>query len=154
MHALPRALAGDMQAWKTPNQARQGKAKMWGWVEMELRLIIAGSRYFEDYEKLEYVASRLLATRFPGRGVVVVSGGCCGADLLGERFAAVRGFSVRRFSADWAVFGRAAGPLRNRRMVAFADAVLVFPVPGRACRGTRDLVRAAQLAGLPVFAAS
>lgn len=121
---------------------------------MEVKLIIAGSRYFEDYKKLEYVAGRLLAIQFSGWDVVVVSGGCRGADLLGERFAAACGFPVRRFSADWAAFGRAAGPLRNRRMVAFADAVLVFPVPGRACRGTHDLVCAARRAGLPVFAAS
>ena len=60
----------------------------------------------------------------------------------------MRGLPCRRFPADWARFGRAAGPLRNAAMAAVADAAVVYWRPGS--RGSADMVRAAQARGLRV----
>lgn len=61
------------------------------------RVVVAGSRHFSDYallcERLDFFCSR-------HDDVVVVSGTCRGADSLGERWAAERGYSVERFPAD------------------------------------------------------
>lgn len=120
-----------------------------------MRVIIAGSRYFDDYGKL----SRVVLAVFAHVGVdldsvEVVSGCCQGADLLGERLAAEHGWPVRQFPANWGKYGRAAGPIRNAQMADYADMCIVFPVAGISCRGTRDMVRVARSRGLLVFAAS
>lgn len=50
------------------------------------RVIIAGTRYFNDYSLLKETTDRLLADKITaGYSIVIVSGGCAGADLLGER---------------------------------------------------------------------
>ena len=52
------------------------------------RVIIAGTRYFNDYSLLKETADRLLADKITaGYNIVIVSGGYAGADLLGERYA-------------------------------------------------------------------
>lgn len=93
-----------------------------------LRLIIAGSRNFEDYVLLhrsldEFIAYHSLAD--PDPEVLIISGMAKGADLLGIRYAAEQGYKVEQFSADWSK-GRSAGPQRNREMAKSANACIVF----------------------------
>jgi len=109
------------------------------------RVLVAGSRAFADYPLLCATLDRLLAGRGP---VVVVSGGAGGADRLGERYAADRGLPVERYVPDWGAHGRAAGPIRNREMVAKC-ALAVFFWDG-ASPGTADAIARARKAGVPV----
>jgi hypothetical protein len=54
-----------------------------------------------------------------------------------------------RHCADWTTHGKAAGPIRNARMVALgADVCLAFP-KGES-RGTRGCMRLAEKAGIRV----
>ncbi|MBN9518488.1 DUF2493 domain-containing protein, partial [bacterium] len=71
------------------------------------RVLVAGSRAFADYPLLCATLDRLLAGAGPW---VVVSGAAGGADRLGERYAAARGWAVERHAPDWDRHGRAAGP--------------------------------------------
>ena len=49
------------------------------------RVIIAGTRFFNDYSLLKETADRLLADKITsGYSIVIVSGGCAGADMLGK----------------------------------------------------------------------
>ncbi len=50
----------------------------------------------------------------------VVHGDAPGADRGGAAWARERGLFVTAFPADWATHGRAAGPIRNRRMAHYA----------------------------------
>lgn len=79
----------------------------------------------------------------------VVSGGATGVDALGEQWAAQWGIPVRRFPADWKRHGNAAGPIRNREMAAYADA-LVAIWDGKS-RGTANMISEAQQRGLQVY---
>ena len=93
-----------------------------------LRLIIAGSRSFDDYAFLkasldEFVAYHSLGD--PDPGVLIISGMAKGADLLGVSYATERGYGVAKFPADWSK-GRSAGPQRNREMAKSANACIVF----------------------------
>ena len=54
------------------------------------------------------------------------------------------------FPADWKTYGRAAGPLRNARMIAEGKPDLVLAFPGG--RGTADMTRKARAAGVEVRA--
>lgn len=76
----------------------------------------------------------------------VVSGGAPGADAMGERFAEVMGLPVKRFPPDWAKHGKAAGPIRNRQMADYADAVIAFP----GGKGTESMLQIAKEAGLEI----
>lgn len=107
------------------------------------RVIIAGSRCFNDYEYLKKCMDFYLKNQ---KDVVVLCGEAHGADTLGKRYAQERGFSVLSFPADWRRFGRAAGPVRNRAMSAQADACVVFWVGGSP--GSASMVAEARRAGL------
>ena len=110
-----------------------------------LKLIVAGSRGFDDYGLLRAKLDALLAT---SPDAVIVSGGASGADALGERYAKDRGLAVKRFPAQWQAYGRAAGPIRNQAMAKYADALVAF-WDGKS-RGTANMIWAARAAGLQV----
>ena len=82
-----------------------------------MRLIIAGGR---DYQLTEQDIQKL--NEIPN--VMTVLSGCAsGADECGERWAAEKGIPVVQFPALWAMYGKKAGPLRNKDMAKDADAL-------------------------------
>jgi hypothetical protein len=106
-----------------------------------LKLIIAGGR---SYKLTEADTDRLDALD----GVTEVVSGCAaGVDRDGEAWAERKGIPVRRFPADWKRYGRGAGPVRNREMAAYADAVALFP--GK--RGTESMFEEARKAGIVIY---
>lgn len=82
--------------------------------------------------------------------VVIVHGGCpTGADAFADAYARRMGWRVSVYQADWAKYGRAAGPIRNQEMVDDGAAVcLAFPMPNS--RGTVDCIKRAEWAGIPM----
>jgi len=111
-----------------------------------MRLIIAGGRSHKlspaDFARLDALLLELGPIR------EVISGACpTGADAGGVAWAARRGLPVSRFPADWEAHGRAAGPLRNAEMAAYADALAVFP----GGRGTASMIAEAKKRGLRIF---
>ena len=110
------------------------------------RVIIAGTRDFQDYELLrEYADFKL--SNITG-DIEIISGGARGADALGERYARERGYQVKRFPADWKQYGKAAGPKRNEAMAKYADALLAY-WNGRS-PGTQNMIDLAKAHGLKV----
>lgn len=117
------------------------------------RILVTGSRHWPDSDALRAALDELLAQH--GQPLTVVVGDCpTGADRMARRWALDRRASGARLEvhhADWHRYGRAAGPIRNRRMVASgADVCLAFIQPGAASRGTRHCVGRAERAGIPV----
>lgn len=117
----------------------------------EARIIVAGGRDFDNYillsETLDAVLERCTVSK-----VQIVSGCCRGTDTLGERYAKEHGIPVVRFPADWPAYGKAAGPIRNRKMAEYAaecDGMLVAFWDGKS-RGTASMVRLAEKYGLQI----
>lgn len=110
------------------------------------RVIIAGGRYYEDYNTLKAYADRMLSNITDE--IQIVSGGASGADALGERYAKEKGYSLKRFPADWNSYGRSAGVKRNRQMAQYADALIAFW--DGVSRGTKNMIDEATSAGLLV----
>lgn len=109
-----------------------------------LRIIIAGSRGFSDYETLKITVDHFIVNESvgdPEPGVEIVSGMAKGADLLGVQYANERGYKVLEFPADWSR-GRSAGPQRNRDMANTANACVVF-WDGKS-RGTASMISLAK----------
>lgn len=79
---------------------------------------------------------------------VLIEGGASGADAMAASWAKIRKVNVRTFFARWQEFGKAAGPIRNRRMLdeGKPDVVVAFPGDG----GTENMVKQARHAGVRV----
>jgi hypothetical protein len=88
-----------------------------------MKVIIAGSRSFSDYEFLCRICDQLLVNQ---SDVEIVSGGCYGPDRLGERYAIVRKHKLKQMPANWKSLGKKAGPIRNEEMAKYADALIAF----------------------------
>lgn len=115
-----------------------------------MRVLVCGGRDFTDRAA---VAAALKLYK-PGRATevgwhIIIHGGCpTGADKLADEWCDVFGVRKRVYLADWKKHGRAAGPLRNARMLAEGKPDVVIAFPGG--RGTDDMVRKAEAAGVPV----
>lgn len=112
------------------------------------RVIIAGTRFFSDYQLLCQKCDAILSAKRQDSNIVVISGTARGADRLGERYARERGYQIRRFPADWDNDGNSAGPIRNAKMADNADALIAF-WDGKS-RGTRNMIETAEEKGLLV----
>ncbi len=91
-----------------------------------MTIVIAGCRNYTDYPKAEIFISQCLENFSPCNKIIILSGGCRGADALGERYATEHGLPVIRFLPNWQRYGKRAGPIRNRAMVDACDAVICF----------------------------
>lgn len=116
--------------------------------------VITGSRSWSDRTpivgRLEQIGPELAC---------VIEGGAKGADRIAGQWAAAarkRGVGWVRFPADWKKNGRAAGPLRNREMLDWAEQArdrvgwepFVLAFPGPESIGTWDMVNEAKRRGI------
>lgn len=115
---------------------------------MERRIIIAGTRTFSDYELLRKVMSQTFGSLSMQeiREMKIVSGGCQGADMIGETFAHNNGLICVRFPANWNLYGKKAGPIRNEEMAKYASetyGILIAFWDGKS-RGTKNMIDTAK----------
>lgn len=124
----------------------------------ELRVIIAGSRDFDDFPKLMNSCIDILHEISDQNDdldkIRIVSGAARGADLLGEQYAKISGYEVSRFPADWDGLGKRAGYVRNAEMAKYAVAdesygVLIAFWDGKS-KGTKHMIDLAEKNGLEV----
>jgi hypothetical protein len=88
-----------------------------------MKVIIAGSRDFNDYDRLRSYCDHVLQNQTE---VEIVSGAARGADQMGERYANEKGYPIKRFKPDWDRLGKSAGYVRNSDMAEYADALIAF----------------------------
>lgn len=79
-----------------------------------MKVIIAGSRLITDYD---LVCAEI--AKFPHPITEVVSGTAKGVDSLGELWAFENNIPVRRFPANWGLYGKRAGYMRNVQMAEY-----------------------------------
>lgn len=108
-------------------------------------IIVAGSRTFDNYKLLSKTLDDFIAKGADGKPVCIISGGARGADSLGECYAAERKIPRRVIPAEWSLLGKAAGMVRNRKMLEIADAVVVF-WDGQS-KGSKNMIEIAEAAG-------
>lgn len=111
-----------------------------------LRILACGGRDYADRGKVWAALDAVHARR----GVaVLIHGGARGADTLAAEWASDREVPAEAYPANWTRDGKAAGPLRNRQMLAEGrpDGVVAFA----GGRGTADMIAAAEAAGVKVW---
>ena len=107
---------------------------------MEIRIIICGSRKFNDYEFLKEKVTDIISIirekteELKGihldkdTPIRIISGRAAGADTLGEKYAKEFGYELSLFPAEWDRYGKYAGLMRNGDMAKFACEYDNFPV--------------------------
>lgn len=101
-----------------------------------MKLIVAGSRTFQDRQKvfdvLDYYHSIHGFT-------YVLSGMANGPDLFGKEWAESHGIPVVEFPAEWDRYKNAAGFIRNSEMANEADYLIAF-MTYPSSNGTADMI--------------
>lgn len=117
-----------------------------------IRIIVAGSRNFNNYSLLEQSLMDYIAGNFDPNEIEIISGGARGADSLGERFARECQLKLKRFPADWDRYGKSAGYLRNAEMADYAKQKtgVLFAFWDGQSRGTQHMINLATTKGLEV----
>jgi len=108
-----------------------------------MKLIIAGSRTFTDYQ---FLCQTLAPER--NRITEVLHGGARGADQLGFRWALKHHIRSPCFAADWERFGKTAGVRRNHQMAQAGDLLVAFHVHNSP--GTAHMIACMRALGKPV----
>lgn len=82
--------------------------------------------------------------------IEIVSGHASGADKMAEEYAKEHGLSLTIMPAEWNRYGRAAGPIRNKKMLDYIvgeEPVLVAFWDGKS-KGTKDMITKARQANV------
>jgi hypothetical protein len=109
-----------------------------------MKVIVAGGRDFTNYALVEE------AIKISGFEISqIVSGKAKGIDTLGEVWALANNVPVEAFPADWSQHGRAAGPIRNKQMAEYADALIA--IWDGESKGTANMIQQARNKKLNVF---
>lgn len=114
-----------------------------------LRVMVTGGRDYADRE----TAFRALDRIQRKHGVVCLISGCArGADTLGIDWATSRGIPVARYPVSrgvWKTLGKAAGCIRNTRMIQESTPDVAVAFPGG--RGTADAVWKCRERGVLIY---
>lgn len=126
-----------------------------------MRVIIAGTRTFENYTLLKFKCNEIL--RNVKGEITIIGGEAPGADKLGIKYAKERGYKFKLYPADWdnintpsavikykngSAYNANAGFQRNIKMAENADALIVFW--NGFSIGTKHMIDTAKLKGLKI----
>jgi hypothetical protein len=112
-----------------------------------MKVIIAGSRHM-PFKLFHLIPAAVEKSGFAV--TEVVCGMAAGADTLGAKWAWQQKIPIAKFPADWNANGKAAGPIRNKQMAMYADALIVFIWPDS--RGSRNMLETMERLRKPTFA--
>lgn len=113
---------------------------------MSTRLLICGGRDFNDRDRVFGMLDAIKAELGPIE--CVIHGAARGADSLGGLWAMYERLWCWAEKADWDTHGKAAGPIRNQRMLDIYKPTFCVAFPGGT--GTADMIRRCKAAGVPV----
>ena len=118
---------------------------------MSARILVTGSRDWTDKRTIAHALYATWHMLGRPRDAVLVQGECHlgGADKIAADIWRAWGYPIEGHPAERGPDGRVLGPKRNAHMVSLgADVCLAFPLPSS--RGTRNCMRLAREAGIPV----
>ncbi len=108
-----------------------------------MKLLVCGDRDWKDYDAIYRIVQRL-------QPLCIIEGGGSGADAKAMDVAACLGIPRTTVSAEWNIYGRAAGPIRNQKMIDMhPDLVVAFHSDITKSAGTMDTLCRAEDNGIP-----
>ena len=111
-----------------------------------MRILVCGGR---NWKNIDTISDELDVLETKHGIDVVIEGDARGVDGIAGDWAFVHRITNLKFPADWKTHGKAAGVIRNQQMLDEGKPDLVVAFPGG--RGTADMVRRAEKAGVEVY---
>lgn len=118
-----------------------------------MKLLVFGGRDYRDEAAAYAALDRANARR---EITIIIEGGCrsrgreqIGADYFAHKWAMERGVTCITEPARWSREGRAAGPLRNQRMIDTWEPDGAIGFPGG--KGTEDMARRVTIEGIQLW---
>lgn len=99
---------------------------------------VVGGRDFQDYELLKRELNRYQIDK-------IISGGANGADKLAENYCEDYNIPIRIYYPQWDKYGKAAGTIRNRKIIDNSDEIIAF-WDGKS-KGTKNSISLARKLG-------
>lgn len=115
-----------------------------------MRILVCGGREYDDYDTVNFILNAFIAGReVDPTDVTIIQGGANGVDTLAARWANDNNTTLFTEKALWKTYGKAAGAVRNQRMLDRWTPEVCIAFPGGA--GTADMVKRSLAAGLEVY---
>lgn len=111
-----------------------------------MRILICGGRDFDD---LDFVGWHLARLHRIFTIDTLISGMASGADTLGLFWAKEKNIPIDEYPANWKLYDKKAGSIRNQQMIDEGKPDIVFATPGGV--GTEDMVRRAKKHSIKVI---
>ena len=112
-----------------------------------MKVLVTGDRNWYDYNLIRDALSALVLEGY----TELIEGEARGVDRLAARAGEAIGMNVIRVPAEWHLYGRSAGPIRNQEMLKKQpDLVMAFHDDLPNSKGTKHMVGIARKAGVPV----
>ena len=105
------------------------------------KILVCGGRSYSNYDKIKEVLSGLDPK-------VIIHGDAKGADGLAGRYARENGICEVKVPANWPVYNKAAGPIRNGWMIDLKPNLVVAFSGGS---GTANMIKIAKANGVEVL---
>lgn len=113
-----------------------------------MRILVCGDRNWNDVHTIDAYISKL------PKNTLIIHGACRGADTIAGERARIHGLPTPVFfPANWKIYGRSAGPIRNQKMIDHGKPNLVVAFHNNLfdSKGTKDMVKRAMKAKIPVL---
>lgn len=102
-----------------------------------VNILITGDRKYNNEELIKETLKNLYES-----DAIFIHGGATGADTLGAKIATTLGYKVVICKAEWDKYGRAAGPIRNLKMIQLLepthDIIIAFHEDLKNSKGTKN----------------
>jgi len=109
-------------------------------------ILVCGDRHWDDDGMIDDVLRK-----YP-RGTKLITGGARGADQMANRLGTNLGLDCFVVNAKWHIYGKGAGPKRNKEMLDMSpDVILAFHNDLSKSKGTKDTIEQAKKMGIKVI---
>lgn len=110
-----------------------------------MKVVICGDRHWSDKTSIKEFISALEPS-------LVIHGGAQGADSLAGEAAKELGIPVMIVEAEWSKYGKAAGPIRNKKMLDLEpEFVVAFHANLDKSKGTKNCLNQAEKLDIPIL---
>ncbi len=113
-----------------------------------MKVIVCGSR---DWNDIVVIRDRLTKLQDQCPDAIIIEGGCDGADIMARQVSRAIGLDLVEFPANWTKHGKAAGPIRNIKMLDTKPSlVIAFHDNLSQSKGTKHITTEARKRGIEV----
>lgn len=112
-----------------------------------MKILICGDRNYKNKNKIKNFLKKV------PKNSTIINGGCRGADLIAQQEAKELKLNVETYPAEWRLYGRAAGPIRNLKMLneGKPNFVIAFHNNIEESKGTKNMLKISKKANVKTF---